>query len=300
MEEINQKLTKLMEMKNEIEEIKSLCKSTNTAVQSLSNDVEDLKRDNEATKSDINLLASENEELRVKVNELTQYSMKNNLIFQGIPYKDEESVREVIMRIAEVLEVKIENYHIAAAHRLPARAGKEAIPIIVKFNDNDIKSAILSKAKIMKPKGSDIGFESSLPVYVDEHLTKETLKLWLTAKNMVKNGVIFNATCREGKIKIRRTESSNPMRVVSISQLERFNHVSDMDSEQEVWNEGRSNGTKRSVEIRSPENNDQKGVEGSGSQRKKSQRQFIKPNIRGTEAIVTKLQRFKNDKIVKN
>lgn len=225
----------------------------------ITTEIDGLEKDREITKNDVTLLKAENAELRVKLEELTQYSKKNNLIIHGIPSVKGENLREIVERIDQNVEVEIQKYHIAAIHRLPSKRNKEAVPIIVKFNDNDVKKEMLINTKKVKPKTSDIGFGVSNPIYIDEHLTKETLSLWLAAKQMKKNGLIFSASCREGKVKIKRSESRYPMRVVSMKQLQCFKTEDGKTGLPEeagyIITAENNSGVKRTMEIRSPENN---------------------------------------------
>lgn len=248
----------------DIKEVKTICTTTQNEVKTISEEVIKLKQENEENREDIEWLVNENRELKTRLDELEQYGMKYNLIINGVPTKENENVREIIVRMAEKLNVTVQGYDIAAAHRLPSRRNKETDPIIVRFNNMDIRNQLIRQTKREKPEGKKFGFEPSLPIYVDEHLSTETKKIWTTAREMEKEGIIFKAIIREGKVKVKRRETSQIVRITGIDQLQYLKEVfanGSKEREQESQAEAVNvtNGTKRSVDDRSPGN---KGEEG--------------------------------------
>ena len=160
--------------------------------------------------------------------------------------------------------MKIENHHVAAIHRLPTNRNKDSLPIIVRFNDYDVRKELLYQARKKKLTGAVLDLAPSHQIFIDEHLTKETLNLWFATKTLRKRGAIFSTSCRDGKIKIKRTENSQPIRIRSQEQLRK------MMVEMEEAN-SRAQGTKRTVEARSPESDTSHTQ--TLSQRSKIQRQ---------------------------
>ena len=162
---------------------KKLCMSMNERLTKISREIEILKKDNEMNKSDIQHLLCENYELRLKLNEMEQYNKKSNLIIQGVPVVEVEDLMDVATKLANKLKVDLKDYDVAALHRLPSKKkDNEAPPIIVKLNNLGKKSQLYNQAKKMKPKCSDIGLQNNTPIFVDEHLTKESLITWMMAK----------------------------------------------------------------------------------------------------------------------
>ncbi len=79
----------------------------------------------------------ENRQMKEKLDELEQYSGKSNLIINGISFKKDENLREIVKNVAEKLKVTVNEYYIAVAHHLLARKGIP--PIIAKFNNRKKK-----------------------------------------------------------------------------------------------------------------------------------------------------------------
>ncbi len=59
--------------------------------------------------------------MKEKLDELKQYSCKNNPIINGIPCKKDENLRDVVRKVAEKLKVNVNENDIAVAHCLAAR-----------------------------------------------------------------------------------------------------------------------------------------------------------------------------------
>ncbi len=125
--------------------------------------------------------------------------------------------------------------------------------------------------------GVDLDLTPSYPIFVDEHLTKETLDLRFAAKNLRNSGVIFSASCRNGKIRIKRTENSQLIRVRNQEQLHRM--MAEMEAATSI-----AQGTKRTADTRSPDNTTVNKQ--TPSQKSKAQKQ--QPQLQDT------LDRFKS------
>lgn len=247
-EEFKANFKKLMEDSGET---RKLCTAMNEKISKITDEVNELKMDNEANKSDIDFLLRENYELKVKINNMDQYSRKSNLIICGIPYKEEEVLREVAKKLATKLEINLEDYEIAAIHRLPAKNKDTVPPIIIKLNNLDVKNKLIIQAKKLKPKCSDIGFKDSNPVYIDDHLTRSTLGIWMMAKKMREEGTLFYAQCREGKVKIRINENSHPIVIHAVEQLQQIHQ--EYGAKELEGGRAEKQNNKRSTTDRSPE-----------------------------------------------
>ncbi len=94
----------------------------------------------------------------------------------------EENAKDIVKSLANTPEMKVENHHIAVAHRLPAERG---IPkIIVKFNDMDKKTEMIKKSKQAK-----LEIDAN-PIFVNEHLMPKTIETLKAAKQLRNEGKI--------------------------------------------------------------------------------------------------------------
>lgn len=191
-------------MIDNIEHIKKTCDQTNTKVENIVVEVETLKLENAEIKHEMSRIKEENAELRTKLYELDQYGRKNDIIIRNIPMLENENSKKVISNAIQALGVTLSEFDITVAHRLPANKGVK--PIIARFHSYEKKKEVMKAAKIAKPSGEDIGINTKMPIYFDDHLSKETKQRWLEAREMVDAGMIHSARCIDGKIKVKELQ----------------------------------------------------------------------------------------------
>lgn len=77
--------------------------------------------------------------------------------------------------LAGKLNICLNVYEVCAAHSLPSRA--RVPPIIVWLNNYDRRHELLVEVRRRKLNNSDLGLSGQLPVFVNEHLARETKEL---------------------------------------------------------------------------------------------------------------------------
>ena len=134
-------LAEIKSMIQDIKEIKETVTTTASKINTLSTKVENIETENAVLKVKIEALTIQNQTLNSVVNELHQYSRKNNVIINGVPVTENEDMRKVANEVASALNVTLQEYDICAVHRLPSRPDK--IPaIVLRLNTGDIKNLI--------------------------------------------------------------------------------------------------------------------------------------------------------------
>lgn len=109
-------------------------------------------------------------------------------------------------------------------HRLPSRDnGTPAV--IVKFNDNEIKSNVIKASKRAKLTAASLEFDSNDNIYISDHLIGTTAKLLKIAKNLRNEGKILATWTYNGQVFIRKTEESQTVKIAEESQLEDYKEV---------------------------------------------------------------------------
>ena len=56
-----------------------------------------------------------------KLDDIEQYTCRQNLIFEGIPGSEDEDINKTIIQLVEKLDLKITDQDISIAHRLPSK-----------------------------------------------------------------------------------------------------------------------------------------------------------------------------------
>lgn len=205
----------------EVSEIKSSLINLVKRVTKIEEEAEKIKSENLELRTEVMDLKQENKILKSNINQIEQYSRKNNVIVNGIPEEKGENIREIIKAIADVLDVSVHNYDICAAHRLPGGIDN-ARPIIIRFNNSEIKPKLIAASKKNRITSENIGFNIKMPIFITEHLTRETTEIFQKAKELRNRGLIEFAWCRNGSVFIRHQEDSQRIRINDHDELKRL------------------------------------------------------------------------------
>lgn len=223
---------------SDVSEIKAICQSTNANLGEVIKDVEQLKKSREQHHELLEGILRENYVLKMRINEIEQHSKKNNIIISGVPFEQNEKLRDIFVKIASKLGENVNDYDIGAIHRLYTKRG---IPgIIVRMNDSEKKFNLVKQSKRMKIEGRNVGITPSYPIFIDEQMTQYNAELHRKALELRKSGVIKFVWHRNGKILVRRSEEEEAVRIQDIVQLEEMEEVAKRENqgeEDEVINE---------------------------------------------------------------
>lgn len=149
--------------------------------------IEGCEREVECVKSTSVSLASQVKVIERHVNDIEQYSHRNNLIVYGIPENNNEKVLSVIKRLAEVINFRNWSSNVVdAAHRMGSKEGNSR-PIIIKFvsrlDRDDFLQCLKTKRNL---RASDLGYSSDSNVYVNESLTPANRRLYQKTRDAAK------------------------------------------------------------------------------------------------------------------
>jgi len=98
----------------------------------------------------------------LKLDGFEQYGRRENLEIHGVPLKNGENTNDIVMKLAENLNVKLDNRDISTSHRLLTNGISDSKlnsppPIIVKFSNRDKRNEIYNK----QSKVNDLATTSS-------------------------------------------------------------------------------------------------------------------------------------------
>ncbi|XP_031339593.1 uncharacterized protein LOC116168079 [Photinus pyralis] len=182
-------------------------------------------------------LSNENATLKVKIqnlerkmDDLEQYSHRNNLLLYGIPEDPNENVLGVIRRVAQNLNfTEFSTNLLVAAHRLGVKQNpvtsqtQTKRPIIIKFVRRFDKEEFLRLRKVKRNlRSSDLGFADEGMVYINESLTSETRKLLGKTRELAKSKQFQFVWTVDGKIFVRKAAGRPSMRIGSVADLEKL------------------------------------------------------------------------------
>lgn len=131
----------------------------------------------------ISTLEDENTKLKAQISSLQQYSRKNTAIISGLPKSKKEIPSEAVINLASKMNFKLQLSDIDACHRLPSNVNPQ--PMIIKFVSRIMKTNFIIHSRKMKPKANLVGGPDDKMIYVNEHLTAETVSFLKYTKEKI-------------------------------------------------------------------------------------------------------------------
>lgn len=190
------------------------------AVKNMHAEVKSLKKENRELRDGQDELRKENERLWVQVHSLDQYSRNRNIEFHGIPFVQQERIKDVVQKVFNKLDVNVQE-DAFIAHRLPPRDGARAI--IVQFESRSVRDEILKRGRAMKLKASDVDNDYPVtPLYINENLNGYYKKLLYDIRKLNVHKGFEYIWCTAGKILVRKVKGSKPVSVKSIAEFEKL------------------------------------------------------------------------------
>ena len=143
-------------------------------------------------------------ELYDLLDRLEQYTWKNSLEIHGIPEEAYTSTEEVILKLANALEVTVVPQDIEISHKLTTKRGKA---IIAKFISHKVKTNLYrARAKLKNIKVSDLFTGSSYAtstrsekIFLNENLTSYRRRIVNRANEKRKNGELLSVWSLDGQ-----------------------------------------------------------------------------------------------------
>ena len=181
----------------------------------------DLKAENELLNNKIKDLERKNERQAKSIDDLEQYGRREMIEIFGIPKLQHENCEEIIVKLADKINVHLERSEIEACHRISA---KEDAAIIVKLESRKLRERMMAreaKQILRNIKASDIGFEEvSNKIFINESLTKRNKNLLRLAKIKKRDLNFKFVWTKNGSILMRKNESARIIKINFESDLD--------------------------------------------------------------------------------
>lgn len=190
----------------------------------------DLKKENVSLRQNIDkleksytVLSRTNDDLVVRMNAQEAYTRRENIVIRGVPEQSysEAGIRSgegqiqdtlptgssmaveqsVIALCRDKLGIDILPNEISSAHRIKKRDKDATRPIIVRFATSKIRDRIMRAKKLLRTDSSRI--------YISEHLTNSTSKLFYEARKLVAEKKIASTWTMNGVVYFKRSTSAD-------------------------------------------------------------------------------------------
>ena len=227
---VNNILRENKELRSEMEELKStVSRQTNeisilkSHLQKINNQYEEVEKQLYAARRRVDEQQEEINELYGLQDKLEQYTRKNSLEIHGVPESAYTSTEEVVLKLAEALQVPINTDDIEISHKLNRKGNK---PIIVKFLSYKSKTSLykarVNLRNIKLPNlfpGTHQSPQSKDRISIYENLTSYRKKIVNEANRMRRDGVLLKVWTMDGQIYVKTSPEGRPIRIMELDDL---------------------------------------------------------------------------------
>lgn len=224
--EINKCLAHLTTKVDDLTELKQTVTSIEQSIQHMSDthdklleisarhdrDIESLRNRVEAVEQ--NFDEKEIRKLNLELNDLQQYSRRQNLEIHGMPFIEKEDTLSRVNDLAKRLDLQtLSDCDVESMHRLPPRKGKPPV-ILIRFARLSLKAAWLAKRAELREKNSNI--------QLFDNLTPANKKLlWMARTRATEMNYRFTWSS-QGKIFVRKNSEARAIRIASEDDLNKI------------------------------------------------------------------------------
>lgn len=182
----------------------------------------------ELLESENHKLNSENVNIKTRLNDLEQYSRVNCLEITGVPEIKNENILTTIKMVATAVHFNLDPTMVDACHRLQKNPNNHNDPpkIIIKFVRRTIKDEFMHCKKVIRNLSTshlDPTISGTLrthnPIYINEALSSYNRQLLYRVRLFKKEKQFKHLWTKDGKIFLRKTDTSKIFRIKSESDL---------------------------------------------------------------------------------
>lgn len=175
------------------------------------------------------MLEGDNVKLRSRINALERYERGDSLEFHNVPVTESEDTEKLIVKIGDVMGVKLTANDISSAYRLPVKKDKpnSGLPrIYVKFTRRKLRRLLYAVRSKKPVTHTNLGHQTRGKIYIHEHLSKEQSDLYYQAKDKVKSESFKYLWTQDNRIFVRYSDSSKRIAIDCPSDLDKITTLS--------------------------------------------------------------------------
>lgn len=197
------------------------------------------KKVHNVIQDNIKLLYERIKELEKKIESLDQglvlqqqlqliNSRANNIVIRGIHAKVGNVDVNIVKSIADRIGFELANGDVTSVKRIGKPADnkrRDPAIILVSFRDSQLKSSFLKSFFTAIGKKVDVNMGLFIDgctdkIYVSEHLDRGNLKIYLSARKLIRLGIISKCLLRNGLVYVKNKVNDSMILVKSISELD--------------------------------------------------------------------------------
>ena len=215
----------VMELKSTVQKQKAQLSAIKEALDLTTKQCANAEKELAAVRNQLAEQEGEIAELYDLQDRLEQYTRKNSLEFHGIPESAYSSPEEVVLKIAEALEVPVDPQDIEISHKLNNKGNKA---IIAKFISHKVKSNLYrARTKLKRIKMTDLFPGSSYAttteanrIYINENLTSYRRRIMKKANEKRRDGELLSVWSLDGTIFVKTSPAGRPIKIIEPEDLD--------------------------------------------------------------------------------
>ena len=186
-----------------------------------------LKLENNALKSKLEMAVIKINEHEMSLDEQEQYQRRDCVEIKGIPTTEDENTSDLVVQVADLLDVELEESDISISHRLPAtdktwsdsRGMKHPPPppiIIAKFVRREDKENFYKARNRLKNKTvgdlqrfNDLDLDCENQIYISESLNQRRKKLFKSCLKVKKDLNFRFISTSNGRIFLKKDQAQS-------------------------------------------------------------------------------------------
>lgn len=211
----------------ELKPIKDDVQELTRAVDHMSNQYDDILKELESTKEKVKVLENDNHSLNVvvddlkkRINQIEQHARSSNVEIQCVPERKNENLLSIITTLGKAVDCPTAGQNVSHCSRIAKFDSNSSRPrsIVVQFSNPRFRDELLAATiKFNKLRNgqeklnvSHLGINDLKdPIYVTEHLSPANKDLHAAARQVKKAKKYQYLWVRNGKIFMRKNETSN-------------------------------------------------------------------------------------------
>ena len=205
--------SEMADLKRTIQQQKDDITALKTSLEHTTKQYNEAERKLAAARKKIQEQEEEIGELYDLQDKLEQYMRKNSLEIHGVPESTYNETEDVVLKLAEALDVSVEPKDIEICHKLNRKGNK---PIIVKFISHKVKTNLYrARAKLKNVRVSNIFPHCSSStlvqaerIFLNENLTSYKKKIMSRANEMRRNDELLSVWSMDGSIYVKTSLSA--------------------------------------------------------------------------------------------
>lgn len=173
-------------------------------------------------KNDINNIINRQAHMEEKLEKFDRQMHLTDMLIHGKPMSQDEDLNRIVNSICNIIGFTSMDYALLSIFRINLKS--KYPPIILKFISfparNEFHNLFLETLKNKRLLLSDIGFNSSKPIVVQESLSSHNASIFRKSMELKSNDLLFGVHTKNGFVKIKKSSNEKAIIVYSMQQLD--------------------------------------------------------------------------------